>query len=100
MKLGKDRQLTIPLDLADRFGWEDETELELVPSATGILVRTVHRVREAGEVWRDPVTGKTHEEMTPQERGENVRRWIKKSAGSMNSGLTGDQIMAMTRGEE
>ena len=100
MKLGVQGQLTIPRDLLERFGWDEGTEVEAVPSGNGVLVRSPLRVREAGEEWRDPHTGKSHADMTPEERRDNVRRWIDQSAGTANSGLSTDEIMEMTRGEE
>ena len=94
MKLGEQRQVTIPLDLIERLGWGEDTEVELVASEAGVIVR------ESADSSRDERTGKTFGEMTSDERTESFRAWLKKYAGTATGGMTTDEVMQLTRGDD
>ncbi len=79
MKVTVKGQITIPIALRERFGLEPGTEVEFV-ATEGVL------------------------QMKPRERkskpATRFDRWLTKAAGSAKPGLTTDEIMANTRGED
>ncbi len=79
MKVTVKGQVTIPIALRERFGLEPGTEVEFV-ATEGVL------------------------QMKPRERRSKAAtpfdQWLTKAAGSARPGLTTDEIMANTRGED
>lgn len=69
-------QVTIPQDIRDRFGFLPHTEVEFV-----IEGRTV-RLRKA------------------ETRSSRTREWVRKYRGSLKGGMSTDELMQLTRGEE
>lgn len=72
-------QITIPRALRERFGLLPGTEVEFVAEEDALRIRPRKRGRRSA---------------TPFDA------WLTKAAGSANTTLTTDQIMAMTRGED
>jgi AbrB family looped-hinge helix DNA binding protein len=72
-------QVTIPIALRERFGLRPGTEVEFV-GTDGIL------------------------QMKPRKQSRKMAsafdHWLAKAAGSARQGMTTDEIMAMTRGED
>jgi AbrB family looped-hinge helix DNA binding protein len=76
MRITSKGQVTIPLTMRRRFGLLPNTEVEFEAGEDGVLIRPARSGRDRFELW------------------------LKKAAGSANSGLTTDQIMQLTRGED
>lgn len=79
MKVTVKGQITIPVALRERFGLNPGTEVEFV-AAEGVL------------------------QMKPRKAARKATRafdhWLAKAAGSAKPGMTTDEIMAITRGED
>jgi len=73
MRITSKGQVTIPKDMRDRFGLQPETEVEFI--AEDNTLRLVHA----------PGSGKG-------------RKLIKKIRGMATTGMSTDEIMALTRG--
>lgn len=73
MRITSKGQVTIPKDMRDRFGLQPETEVEFV--AEGNALRLVH------------ASG-----------SQQGRKLVKKMRGMATSGMSTDEIMALTRG--
>ena len=79
MKMSAKGQVTIPRLIRKSLGWKTRTEVD---------------VRLEGErVVLAPLRERTA-------RRRNFRAWLKRAKGSATSGLTTDEIMRMTRGED
>jgi AbrB family looped-hinge helix DNA binding protein len=78
MKVTVKGQITIPLALRERFGLRPGTEVEFVAG-------------EALQVKARKASKKT-------DRASEL--WLTKAAGSAKTGMSTDQIMALTRGED
>lgn len=79
MKVTVKGQITIPIALREKFGLGPGTEVEFVPTETGLQVKPRKQKR------RSP---------TPFDH------WLSKAAGSAQPGMTTDEVMAVTRGED
>ena len=79
MKITVKGQVTIPLALRERFGLKPGTEVEFVASEAGLQVKPRQPRRQATSAFD---------------------RWLAKAAGSAKPGMTTDQLMALTRGED
>lgn len=79
MKVTVKGQITIPLALRERFGLRPGTEVEFVAGPEALQVRA----RQASKT-----AGRTSE------------LWLAKAAGSAKPGMSTDEIMAITRGED
>jgi AbrB family looped-hinge helix DNA binding protein len=75
MRITSKGQVTIPQELRERLGLGAGTEVEVVAAEEGALVRPV----------------------TQRSRGESLVAALRDRA---DSGLTADQVLQMTRGEE
>lgn len=79
MKVTVKGQITIPLAMRERFNLRPGTEVEFV-------------------------AGKQSLEIKPRPPAETSRKafdlWLSKAAGSARTGVTTDEHMAMTRGED
>lgn len=76
MKLTCKGQVTIPQVFRERFGLHPNTEV-VFEEKNGLLV------------------------VRPKEsKDERLQKWIGKTRGSANTGLTTDEIMKLTRGED
>ena len=79
MKVTVKGQITIPLAMRERFNLRPGTEVEFI-------------------------AGKQTLEIKPRGTGENSLKsfdlWLSKATGSARSGVTTDQHMAVTRGED
>lgn len=79
MKVTVKGQITIPQALRERFNLRPGTEVEFV-------------------------AGKNALEIKPREPGDSPHKnfdlWLSKAAGSARSGLSTDELMAITRGED
>jgi len=73
MRITSKGQVTIPKNMRDRFGLQPETEVEFV--AEGNALRLVHA--------------------SCSQRGSKL---VKKMRGMATSGMSTDEIMALTRG--
>jgi AbrB family looped-hinge helix DNA binding protein len=79
MKVTVKGQITIPLALRERFGLRPGTEVEF-DATEGVL--QVKPRKQAGRSARP------------------FDRWIAKASGSAKPGMTTDEIMTMTRGDD
>jgi AbrB family looped-hinge helix DNA binding protein len=79
MKVTVKGQITIPLALRERFGLGPGTEVEFV--ATGGVLQVKPR-KQASKAARP------------------FDHWLAKAAGSAKPGMTTDEIMTITRGED
>ncbi len=79
MKVTIKGQVTIPIALRERFGLNPGTEVEFVATDGTLQMKPRKRTRKT-------VSAFDH--------------WLAKAAGSARKGMTTDEIMAMTRGEE
>lgn len=79
LKLSEGGTLSNPEDALERLGWRDGEEL--------ILQIDGHAAR-LNRVPRDPVTGKTQQEMTPDERAAAFDRWVAEYGGSLKGRMT------------
>lgn len=77
MRLTSKGQVTIPQALRERFGLQPNTEVQFEARADGVLIRAA-RV----------------------ERVERVKAAIAKSRGSARAGLSTDEIMRLSRGDD
>ncbi|HEX8675192.1 MAG TPA: AbrB/MazE/SpoVT family DNA-binding domain-containing protein [Longimicrobium sp.] len=76
MKIGADGQVTIPQHMLDRLGLLPDTEVELTVVDGGVLVR---------KVW---------------EKSGDFGSYLDSVRGSLKGGMTTDEVMALTRGDE
>lgn len=76
MKIGADGQVTIPQHMLDQLGLQPDTEVELTVVEGGVLVR---------KVW---------------EKQGDFRSFLESIRGSLKSGMTTDEVMALTRGDD
>lgn len=76
MKIGTDGQVTIPQHMLDQLGLLPDTEVELTVMNGGVLVR---------KVW---------------EKSGDFRSYLDSIRGSLNCGMTTDDVMALTRGDD
>ncbi|MFU8893207.1 MAG: AbrB/MazE/SpoVT family DNA-binding domain-containing protein [Luteolibacter sp.] len=79
MKVTIKGQVTIPLALRERFNLQPGTEVEFIPGKQALEIKP-----------RDPVG-------TPSKAFD---LWLSKAAGSAKAGVTTDQHLAITRGED
>lgn len=79
MKVTIKGQITIPLALRERFGLRPGTEVEFVANEGVLQVKP----RKQGGTSARPFD-----------------RWLAKASGSAKPGMTTDEIMAITRGED
>ena len=77
MKVTTEGQVTIPQDIREKFHLLPGTDVEFVPQSDGVIIR--------------PTCGKEK---------NRFQRWIQRARGSATTGLTTDQIMTLTRGED
>ena len=75
MRITSKGQVTIPIELRERFGLLPNTEVDFEASDGGILLKKVRGGRRRG------------------------RALVEHMRGRATSGLTTDEIMALTRGE-
>ena len=76
MRITSKGQVTIPQDIRERFGLLPHTEVEFVVESNVVVLR-----KAAGGSAR-------------------AREWIRRYRGSADAGLTTDEIMQLTRGED
>jgi len=79
MKVTIKGQVTIPVALRERFGLRPWTEVEFVAEDGVLWIRSRKRGRKETSAFD---------------------RWYSKAVGSARPGMTTDQIMALTRGED
>ena len=77
MKVTPKGQVTIPQEIRERFHLQPGTDVEFFAQGDAVIIR--------------PTNGK---KVTP------FQRWIERAKGSATAGLSTDEIMAMTRGED
>jgi len=77
MKLTSKGQVTIPQALRKRYGLAARTEVVFEPAAGGVLIKPAR-----------------------QERLQRLRTALRRARGSASTGLTTDEIMRQTRGED
>lgn len=76
MRITSKGQVTIPQEIRERFGFLPHTEVEFVVEGDAVLVR-----KAAG--------------------GSNLaREWVRKYRGSLKGGMSTDELMRLTRGED
>jgi AbrB family looped-hinge helix DNA binding protein len=78
MKVTVKGQVTIPKEFREKHGIAPGTEVEFFSEGSELVVRRI----------------------SPQSRREEVRQWIDCVAGTSDTGMTTDEIMALTRGED
>jgi len=76
MKITQKGQVTIPLEMRERFGLAPHTEVEFSPGENGVIIRPAR-------------SGKAR-----------FRAWLESAKGSSTAGRTTDSIMQLTRGED
>ena len=79
MKVTIKGQITIPIALRERFGLRPGTEVEFVATDGALQMKPRKQARKAASAFD---------------------HWLAKAAGSAKPGITTDEIMAMTRGED
>lgn len=79
MKVTVKGQVTIPLALRERFGLRPGTEVEFIAGDDTLQMRPRKKNRKAATAYD---------------------HWLAKAAGSAKQGMTTDEIMAITRGED
>lgn len=79
MKVTVKGQITIPISLRERFGLNPGTEVEFVASEGVLLVKPRKRNSKSPSA---------------------SERWLTKAAGSAKPGISTDELMALTRGED
>jgi AbrB family looped-hinge helix DNA binding protein len=79
MKVTVKGQITIPIALRERFGLSPGTEVEFVAAGEGLQMKPLKQTRKATSAFD---------------------HWLSKAAGSAKPGMTTDEIMATTRGED
>jgi len=76
MKISERGQITIPKKMREQYGLFPECDVIVEPTDNGVLVRPVNS------------------------RREQVEQWLAEMRGSANTGLSTDEIMRLTRGED
>lgn len=79
MKVTIKGQITIPIAMRERFGLRPGTEVEFVASDGTLRMKPRKQSRKEASAFD---------------------HWLAKAAGSAQKGMTTDEIMAMTRGED
>lgn len=79
MKITVKGQITIPIALRERFGLRPGTEVEFVATEGTLQVKPRKKTKKA-------VSASDH--------------WLAKATGSAKKGMSTDEIMAITRGED
>ncbi len=79
MKVTVKGQITIPIALRERFGLSPGTEVEFVAAEDVLQVKPRKRARKSDSAFD---------------------HWLAKASGSAIPGMTTDQLMAITRGED
>lgn len=72
-------QVTIPIALRERFGLSPGTEVEFVATDGALEIKPRKQTRKMASAFD---------------------HWLAKAAGSAKQGMTTDEIMATTRGED
>lgn len=88
-KLSSDGRVIVPKDVVDRQGWQPETELEVVESRDGVLIRP-KQLNKEGISWEEfrrrvpPHDGPpaSLEDMDRAIEREAVRRYVEKERRS------------------
>lgn len=76
MRITSKGQVTIPQDIRERFGLLPHTEVEFVVEGSVVVLRKA----ETGNA--------------------RAREWLRRYRGSADAGLSADEIMQLTRGED
>jgi AbrB family looped-hinge helix DNA binding protein len=76
MKIGTEGQVTIPQEIREALGLLPDTEVELTVMEGGVLVRKV------------------------REKPADAHLFFKQMRGRLKGGMSTDDVMALTRGEE
>jgi AbrB family looped-hinge helix DNA binding protein len=76
MRVTDKGQVTIPKALRDKFGIGPGAEIEFIADETGIIIKRISEPRP------------------------DVRALVERAWGSADTGLSTDEIMALTRGDE
>jgi AbrB family looped-hinge helix DNA binding protein len=76
MRITSKGQVTIPQDFRERFGLLPHTEVEFVEEAGAVVLRKA----EGGN--------------------RQAREWVRRYRGSLKSGMTTDELMRLTRGDD
>jgi len=76
MRITSKGQVTIPQDIRERFGLLPHTEVEFVEDSGTVVIRKT-------------VTG-----------NRQAREWVQRYRGTADAGMTTDEIMRLTRGED
>lgn len=79
MKVTVKGQVTIPIALRERFGLEPGTEVEFVATEGVLQMRPRKRTKKSSSPFD---------------------RWLAKAAGSAKTGLTTDELITISRGED
>ena len=76
MKISERGQITIPKKMREKYGLLPDSNVIVEPADGGVLVRPVNS------------------------RREQVEQWLANLRGSANGGMSTDEIMRLTRGED
>lgn len=87
VKLDKDGQIAIPLDIRRRHGWKEGRKFDLVERGDQLTL-----VPARDDTVKQPVDLHDHE--------LSMREFLQRYAGVADGGLTTDEVMAMTRGDD
>ena len=79
MKVTIKGQITIPIAMRERFGLRPGTEVEFIATEGTLQMKPRKRSRKKASAFD---------------------HWLAKAAGSAQKGMTTDEIMAITRGED
>ena len=90
MRITSRGQVTIPQDIRKRYGLLPHTEVELVEVAGKVVLRkAAEGIRKAEGGGRQAEGG-----------SRQAREWIRRYRGSLKGGLTTDELMRLTRGDD
>ena len=76
MRISSRGQVTIPQDIRERYGFLPHTDVELVEEAGAVVLR-----KGKGINWQ-------------------AREWVRRYRGSLKGGLTTDELLRPTRGDD
>jgi len=97
MRITSRGQVTIPQDIRKRYGLLPHTEVELVEVAGKVVLRkAAEGIRKAEGGGRQAEGGGRQTEGGSRQ----AREWIRRYRGSLKGGLTTDELMRLTRGDD
>jgi bifunctional DNA-binding transcriptional regulator/antitoxin component of YhaV-PrlF toxin-antitoxin module len=82
MKVSETGEIAIPPELQEKYGFTPGTEVTVTPEQGNLTV------------------SKATPEISREEKKAAIDEWLRKASGVGRSGLSTDQVLQITRGEE